>query len=309
MVTNMYHIIVNPASKSGLGYKKWLELETELKKRNITYVVHFTKHTWDAKKYTQQLNSTKQDPLMRILVLGGDGTMNEVLNGVTDFDNTILTYLPSGSSNDLARNLHLSNDSFLALERLVQTSKSMYMDFGSVQFKGESRRFFVSCGIGFDASICEETGRSKLKSLFNHIGMGKLVYAAIGLKQLMFYKKVNCEIQIDQGPPMKFDNILFAASMIHRYEGGGAMFCPNADFHDGLIDVCLVQSSNLFKTLRLFPLAFTGKHIGSKEVHQFRGKEIIIKTSSNMWVHTDGEVLGKTHKLAIRCHQDKLYYQ
>ena len=78
MVTNMYHIIVNPASKSGLGYKKWLELETELKKRNITYVVHFTKHTWDAKKYTQQLNSTKQDPLIRILVLGGDGTMNEV---------------------------------------------------------------------------------------------------------------------------------------------------------------------------------------------------------------------------------------
>ena len=109
----MYHFIVNPNARSGLGQKVWKDLEIMLKTRNIEYEVHFTKYQKHATAMTQKITSDGNEHT--VVALGGDGTVNEVVNGIVDFDKTILGYIPIGSSNDFARGLKLPKEPEKAL--------------------------------------------------------------------------------------------------------------------------------------------------------------------------------------------------
>ena len=304
----MYYIIVNPASKSGMGQQKWLELEQTLKSSLMTYQVFFTKKTADAMHFAEKITQNNKASQINLIVLGGDGTVNEVLNGISDFKKTVITYLPTGSSNDLARDLHISSDVSVALNRARQLAKPRAMDYGTVQYKNGSRRFAVSCGIGYDAAICEEAFRTKMKSILNKIGLGKLVYVYLGIKQITKPSAITCELYLDDAPPLYFDHLLFSTFMIHRYEGGGVNFCPNADYHDGILDICLINNIKGLKGLRLLPLAMLGKHEYAKEVHSYQAKKVRIKTSSPLFVHTDGEIVGKLQELTLTCEKNKLHY-
>ncbi len=96
----MYYFIVNPSAGSGSGMKKWKMIAALLKKQNLPYKVYFTRKSGDAVRFAQAITS-RHEPLI-LAALGGDGTANEILNGICDFENTIFSYIPTGSSNDLA---------------------------------------------------------------------------------------------------------------------------------------------------------------------------------------------------------------
>ena len=116
----MYTFIVNPNARSGLGHKIWSSLEEVLKERNVEYEVLFTKYQHHATKLTKQLTSTGEE--CTIIALGGDGTINEVMNGICDISKTTLGYIPIGSSNDFARSLKLSTDALTALDHILKPS-------------------------------------------------------------------------------------------------------------------------------------------------------------------------------------------
>ena len=99
----MYTFIVNPNARSGLGKKVWGNLESILKKRNVPYEVYFTKYQKHATKVTSKITSDGENHV--VVALGGDGTVNEVVNGIQDFEKTFFGYIPIGSSNDFARGL------------------------------------------------------------------------------------------------------------------------------------------------------------------------------------------------------------
>lgn len=184
----MYHIIVNPSAKTGLGRAKWRELKKILDAEKITYIVHFTKSAQDTCRYTRSIT----DPCLykynavpnQILVLGGDGTLNCVINSILDPDHTFVTYLPAGTSNDFARALHISDLPEDAMRTIRRRSEAA-TDLGVVRCGHKKRKFAVSSGIGYDASICEEALRSPAKKVLNRLGLGKLTYVSIALKQLL----------------------------------------------------------------------------------------------------------------------------
>ena len=101
----MYHIIINPASRSGRGAKIWSEqIEPALKKSDAVYQTYFSKKAGEVKHLAAQITAEyKDDPDLKLIVLGGDGTVNEALQGIADPSKVILGYIPTGSSNDLAR--------------------------------------------------------------------------------------------------------------------------------------------------------------------------------------------------------------
>lgn len=101
----MYHFIVNPNSRSGLGLSLWAQIEPELQKRKIDYTVFFTQYQKHAWEYTEKL--TSDHTYHTLVVLGGDGTVNEVINGIQDFSKVTLGYIPTGSSNDFARSFKI----------------------------------------------------------------------------------------------------------------------------------------------------------------------------------------------------------
>ena len=316
----MYHIIVNPASKSGRGIRIWEECQKILNRRQIPYQVFFSEKFGQIEEYVRNLT---QDPEQDydILVFGGDGTMNEVVSGICHLDKVRIGYIPSGSSNDLARDMEMSGKPSILMEKIINNEQGYLMDVGNLRFGSVSdvhsglynkesfsgvKRFNVSCGIGFDAAVCEEALHSRMKEVLNRVKMGKLVYLCIALKQLIKAKRVSCDLYLDDKEPIHLKRLLFVACMNHKYEGGGFMFGPDADYQDGLLDLCVV--GNIPKPLILvaLPTAMKGKHFMFPSIEKYRAKEIHIKTSEPLWVHTDGEVYVKSDDIYIKNEPTKM---
>lgn len=315
----MYHIIVNPASKSGRGQKIWKTIEPVLLKRDIPYQVYFSQKTGDVAAEARRL-SASEGPV-RLIILGGDGTMNEALQGMQPVSKFTVGYIPTGSSNDLARDLGIPKNPLLALEKILDGDSLSLLDIGLLKYENVSpqtagteelgaarpRRFLVSCGIGFDAAVCAEAMASPIKDALNRLGLGKLTYLGIALKQLITAPRPSCELWLDcHTEPIRMNRFLFAASMNHRFEGGGFMFCPNADYQDKTFDLCVVSEVSLPVILFALPTAFWGKHYFFKGVGAYRAQKVRIKTALPLWVHTDGETKTQTDAICLTMSDEKL---
>ncbi len=322
----MYHIIVNPASRSGRGAKIWSKVQPVLDKKGIKYEVLLSRKAGHVIRLARDLSASlltaDPDLCLKLIVLGGDGTLNETLQGIKDLGRVQIGYIPTGSSNDLARDLRLPKDPIQILECILSCQKPTLMDLGcltyhdtvgqlSRQHSGEQLRerfFSVSSGIGFDAAVCEEALASKFKGILNKIGLGKLTYLSIALKQLAMAKKITCKITLDDKKEIHLPKFLFVAGMIHQYEGGGFKFCPGADPGDGLLDLCVVGDIPKWLVLLALPTAFKGSHYRFKGIDHYTASKIHLETSAPLWVHTDGEVARKSHSITMSCEQKKIQF-
>ncbi len=322
----MYYIIINPASKSGKGARIWSDIEPFLIKRGIEYKAFLSKEAGHVIRLVHSLSASlldnNSDFILKLIVLGGDGTLNETLQGITDFKRVQLGYIPTGSSNDLARDLKLPSSPVTILENILSCNKPLFMDLGSLTYNqlsdelsrqhsdtGSAKRYFsVSCGIGFDAAVCEEALASKFKNVLNKIGLGKLTYLTIALKQLIKARKITCKITLDDNKPIYISKFLFVACMIHQFEGGGFKFCPGAAASDGIIDICTVGDIPKWLILMALPTAFFGKHYIFKGINHYTASRIHLETSAPLWVHTDGEVTRKSSSITITCEKQKVQF-
>ena len=305
----MLYIIVNPASKSGLGRKKWETFKEKLNHNSIVYEVFFTDKQNGATRCAKEiLGKIRPDSSDILCVLGGDGTINEAVNAFDGIKDIPLAYLPTGSSNDLARSLHLVSSPDELIRHIKNPITNM-ADTGMLQTaNGKKRHFCVSCGIGYDAAVCKEALDSKLKDALNRLGLGKLTYAGIALKQLFSVPSCGCDITFEDGATKHFDRLLFAVSMVQPYEGGGIRMAPMADWHDGLFDVMVVAGLRKWRALYLLPLAFFGLHTKAKNVYFFKVRKLVIETDVPLIVHADGEYCGKQQKITLSCQKNGLKF-
>ncbi|MDE5907779.1 MAG: YegS/Rv2252/BmrU family lipid kinase [Lachnospiraceae bacterium] len=322
----MYYIIVNPASKSGRGAKIWAEIQPILEQQKIAYKVFFSREAGHVIRLTADLSASllnaDADFILKLIVLGGDGTLNEVLQGISDFERVQIGYIPTGSSNDMARDLGLPKAPGKVLKNILCCKEPVLMDLGRLTYEQPpeqlsrscvsdpitTRFFSVSSGIGFDAAVCEEALASKFKNVLNKIGLGKLTYLGIALKQLIKAKKVTCTITLDDDKQIHLPKFLFVACMIHQYEGGGFKFCPGADSCDGLIDICAVGNIPKWLILLALPTAFAGKHYRFNGIDHYTARKVAVETSMPLWVHTDGEVTMKCCSVTLSCEQQKIQF-
>ena len=313
----MYQIIVNPTSSSGKGMEAWEKIKAILDRRSVTYKVHMLQDAGEATQVVRELTAQDEAGIVKLLVIGGDGTLNEVLNGIQDFEHTTLSCIQTGSGNDFARNMHLEKDVEQAIVHLLEQPEEMALDYGEVTVRvdgtGDARmdgrqrgvdgddmdacrdcmirtkRFLISSGVGYDANICEEVSRSRLKPILNKIHLGKLVYVMIGVKQIFTKKTVRAKLYLDDAPVRKLPELFFVVGMNHMYEGGGIPFCPNADPTDGRLDVCLVKGMSRMKLLLAVVLVYFKKHLLFKGITNHRCKKMRLVTETPQWIHMDGE--------------------
>lgn len=276
-----------------------------------------------SRQLTSSLSPEGED--VHLVVLGGDGTANEAVQGIADFSRTRFSYIPTGSSNDLARDAGISRNPLEALERILSSARERRMDVGFLHYNTAylpeasrpadvppDRRFIVSCGIGFDAGVCQEAMKSRMKDFLNKVGLGKLTYLGIALKQLMRSGRDSAELVIDENSPsaksIRLPGLMFIACMSHCYEGGGFYFCPGADAADGMLDLCTVSGVPKWKVLLVLPTAFQGKHYRYNGVERYGGQTIHIRTSAPLWVHTDGEVACRSDDITVSCSKQLLRF-
>lgn len=300
----MYTFIVNPHSRSGLGELIWKELEQILHTKKVTYEVFFTKYQKHATTLAHQVTSDKKEHI--VIALGGDGTVNEVINGIADYQKTIFGYIPIGSSNDFARGLGLPSSPAEALECILTAPRLRAIDIGILQYQHKQRKFAVSCGIGFDAAICHEATISRLKRFLNKCGLGKLTYAGIALHRLFLTRPQRVTFTLDHEHTIELRACYFVAVMNQKYEGGGLKFCPKAEPDDNYLDVIAIADLPKLKILALLPTAFKGWHTMFNGVKIYRCRHISLETEHALPVHTDGEPIFLQRQISASCSPDKL---
>lgn len=307
----MYHFIINPHSKTGKAMEIWKIVEQALVEKNVIFQSHFTEYAGHAIRLTRELCARNQDK-KTIVVVGGDGTVNEVINGLSTYKDITLGYIPTGSGNDLARGLNLSREPLSALNRILSPHRYLYIDYGLLTYytKGEKmqRKFAVSSGIGYDAEICYRALTSKLKTVLNKLKLGKLTYLLLGLWQIIKNKPANAEIIIDGIFRSKLKNLIFITSMIQQCEGGGLRMAPTAINNDGSLTLCIVSGISKPRMLYMMPFLLLGRHTKMKGIKIINCKSIEIKTTSSLMVHTDGECSGLQNHLYLTCKEKQLKF-
>lgn len=320
----MYSIITNPSSHSGDGDKRAVNcLCKELQKKQIQYHVYETKGPGHAREIAGKISSDT------IIVCGGDGTINEVINGIRDFSQIKFGFIPNGSGNDFARGLGipaLKTDEQLHhfIEKITDNQVRRHLDIGNVHLNHRTEiysrqhaaiipddmRFVISSGIGFDAGVCEEALNSNTKSFLNKLHLGMLSYGAIAYRTLnsVYSKRIACDGITDDGRTVHLDRILFTAAFNLPYEGGGYRFAPDASGTDGRLSIVAIGDMSAAHILRFFPGARRGSrsYYSQSGVHHFHFKKMTVTTSQPLWLHTDGEVALKTDSVTFSLLDQKL---
>lgn len=300
----MYYFIINPHSRSGRGLEVWEKADAILREKGVEYTTYFTEYTGHAIQLAAHIaeqTSVGESPCT-LSIVGGDGTLNEAINGLMkrDFSHITLGYIPTGSGNDFARGLGLPTEVSACVEAILSPKTCTFADIGLAVSKETSRYFLVSSGIGYDADICRNVMVSPLKKVMNKLHLGKLTYVLIALKLLVQYRPCPVSIRLDRDKILHFSRFFFIAGMNTKYEGGGVKFCPDALFDDGKLDVCLVGELGKCKILALFPTAFFGKHTHFLGVETYRCESLEIHSRTPLPVHCDGESMGETDRLLLR---------
>ena len=284
----MYYFIMNPKSKSGKSIAIWKQIEQELNTKQINYRAIYTRYQGHATKLANHLCRSKKPKT--IIVLGGDGTLSEVIQGISVPCPHTIGYIPTGSGNDFAKSMGLKSSPLIALSNLLTNQSIQEIDYGTVTFSNEiSRRFIVSCGIGFDAAICQKSIHSPIKRLLNRIHLGSLSYLMIGIPTIFSHKSCNGTLVLDNKKKIPLNNLFFASIHIHPFEGGGFAFCPDANFTDGALDICVVEAKWIPKRILILLCSLLKKHTACPGVHIYRCQKATFFLDHPLDFHMDGE--------------------
>ncbi|MCP9494420.1 MAG: diacylglycerol kinase family lipid kinase [Pyrinomonadaceae bacterium MAG19_C2-C3] len=228
--------------------------------------------------------SAAREGYARLYVAGGDGTLNEVLNGVASVEGGLeqMTFglIPLGTGNDFADALGLPEDVEAALDILL-AERTIQVDVGRLN---ESYFINVSAG-GFIAEVSDAVN-PELKSI-----AGKLAYLVGGAQVLLEYEAVPTHVREDGGAgEEQFDMQMFAVCN-SRMIGGGRLIAPHAVIDDGAFDVCIVRAMPMLEFISLLTRVSSGDHVEDERVRYFQARELEMHFGREIKVNTDGEVL------------------
>lgn len=304
----MYYFIVNPNSCCGRGKIIWDKLERTLNASGVEYQAYLTEKPGDAKIFAKNLTEGCKESNV-IIAVGGDGTVNEILDGYSMCSCVTLGYIPAGSGNDLARSLKLPKNPIRCLNKILHPKYYKLMDYGVLSY-GDSeishRRFMVSSGIGMDAAVCHNLLYSRTKGLLHRLRIGKLAYLLVGTRQLISAKPCKGYIVLNGVQKIEFNHAYFISTHIHPYEGGGFKFAPDADFEDGKLSVCVMNNRKKSKLICVLLNSLMGKKSVNKGIRFYSCEEIHIHMDRPMAVHVDGESCFSQNDVEIRCISKKL---
>ena len=284
--------VVNPHSANGSTRKRWPEYLKRLRDEGYFIDSAFTSGPGDATQITQ--NALVRG-FTRIISVGGDGTMNEVVNGFFSNDQLVnphaeLAIFSHGTGCDFIRTLKIPKgiDGFLEVLKL---GRKRMIDVGEVLFYDNNgqhlHRYFLNVadvGLGGE-TVARVNQQSKLLG-------GKLSFLIGSVLSIFRYrnKVMSCEIDNNQIFNGRLNSIMVANG---RYIGGGMMIAPQADLEDGYFDVVLLGDFSTWTLLRHIPKIYRGTHLKIPGVILHRGRSVVITSDERILLDIDGEQPGQ----------------
>lgn len=273
-------LIVNPVSGTDAAPNYLQTINQSLRQKFHDLDIVMTTGAGDA---TQAAARAVEQGCSYLFIAGGDGTLNEVLNGVMRLEGaaTKITFglIPLGTGNDFAVALGLPEDVPAALDILL-AGRTIEVDVGQL-----NDRFFVNVSAGGFIAEVSDAVNPQLKSL-----AGKLAYLVGGAQVLFDYDPVETSVQlIEEARSFALTMQMFAVCN-SRLVGGGRLIAPDARTDDGLLDVCFIEAMSTLDFIGLLTRVSKGDHVEDERVHYFKARELRMEFARAVKVNTDGEV-------------------
>lgn len=271
-----YKVIVNPAAGRGDVSKYAAQLKTLLGQSKLDFDLVITKSPGQAIELAREAARNFE----AVVAVGGDGTVNEVINGIMG-TGAALGIIPAGTGNDIARTLGIPFDLEKAARALFNPG-TVTIDIG----KDIDGYFACILGIGFPSDVMHHANTS------NSRFRGPTAIKASIIQVVNKLQPYNVVIEADGEP---FSAAVMGIFILNtRYTGGGVQVAPDAVYDDGLLDVVIMHEMGKLEFLNILPKAFSGKHIGHPKVQVIRAEKIRITTAEPLRKDFDGNIYGTT---------------
>ena len=287
-----WFVIVNPNAGNGKGRKDWKQISSCLRKNGLIWSEHFTERKGHAITLSQEAIDAGY---RKIFCVGGDGTLNEIVNGAFNqkscpTKDITLGLIPVGTGNDWGKMFAIPLNYDGAVQ-IIKEGKTMLHDVGVVSFYNgpeKSERYFINiAGLGFESVVVKRTNIQKDKGK-----SGKAIYLFNLLMSLISYKNTKAEIFIDG---TKTEANIFSLNVGNgRYCGGGMRQTPFAVPDDGILDVTIIKGMGKIEIIMNLKILYDGTILNHPKVEGHKCKNVIVRSDSVLFVEADGESLGHT---------------
>lgn len=273
----MKHVfVVNPAAGKGKALGRIPDIKRIFAGNPDDYCIEITQRPGHA---TEIAAKYAENQKCRIYSVGGDGTLNEVVNGMAGSGSS-LGIIPCGSGNDFIRSIFQDFKRTDLLDKTIK-GKEKPIDIARI-----NDRYFINISsAGFDAEVVYNT-----RNIKRIPGIGGSLAYILGILITVF-KFTGNDLRIDIDGKQTEGKVLLAAIANGRYYGGGMLPAPEAKIDDGMLDICIVKPVSKAKILMLFPKLIKGTHGSINEVSFNKGRRIEIRSKNELSINIDGEVI------------------
>jgi YegS/Rv2252/BmrU family lipid kinase len=277
-------VILNPHAAGGRALKTLPKVTRALTDLGARFSLFVTSGPNEAQAMGLQFAN---DGVERVIAVGGDGTFNEVANGLLMADRLVpMGIVPAGTGCDLPRTLGLTSKSVEESVRIACLGTTTRMDVGFAQCDtGQSRYFLNVAGLGFDATVADRVARTKLPG-------GKISYLAALASSLARYQNISVTVTSDTLSVQT--RAVFVTVANAKYFGGGFMITPMADVTDAKLDLAIIGDLSIPELLRNIPSVYRGKHTGHPKFTHAQCTHVRVESNDLAIVQVDGEILGKS---------------
>lgn len=286
-MTTSVCVILNPFTHGGKGERLVPAIEEGLRERDFDFALHRTEGAGHAVELAAGAVASGAE---RVLVVGGDGTIHEVANGLLSSSSRpppAIAVLPVGTGNDFHRMVGADRSIEGALG-LLEGGTVVPFDVGRATWDDGSRYFVNLVGVGIDVAIL------KRRHFFSRLP-GKLQYLAALASGLVDFSAMEVHVDLE-GLPSLDCRALLAAVTVGPSVAGGIPLTPHASPFDGVLDFCLVERLHLGKILYYLPKVLRGTHgmLPAVHLHQVKGMRFVLQNGENFFFQMDGELEGST---------------
>jgi YegS/Rv2252/BmrU family lipid kinase len=287
-------VIVNPNSGNGKGSRDWPQIRKILLVKGFVFREKLTGSRGHAVQIATDYVSKAQ--IRKIIVVGGDGTLKEVANGImlsgVAAKDVILAMIPLGTGNDWGRTYGIQG-SYEELSDIIVAGNTFLQDAGKVEYmdeNGKGTRYFMNvAGAGYDALVAQRTNFIKEKGRG-----GPFAYLVQLAKGLFMYRQERMVVETEEG--IVNDETVFSVTLgICKYNGSGMKQVPAAVPDDGMLDIVIIRGASKFYILRNVYKVYSGAHLKLPIVKAFRARRARLesKGEKRLSLETDGESLGE----------------
>lgn len=286
-----FDIIVNPYAGRGKAKQRLEEAIAYFSKEHISYSVYKTERPQHAIEYAQILSNKEK---AKIIVIGGDGTLHEVINGIKSKADVDLCIVPAGTGNDFANLIGMPPTTAECLD-LTRNGNKKWVDVAKVS-DGTKAILFISYGVVISIilecrKLIKKTKKSYLKAL---------------IKESISYKPKHYSVVIDEKKYVIYSDFISIQNGISA--GGGMRICPIAALDDGYFDVVYSEYKGILNRYHNIFALIKGRFLEEKNVHHYRAKHVEIRTAETQYCCLDGELVENEHIVADIVEESYQFY-